>query len=254
MDRHLPKTCGIHEGGIMKGWLIIVLLIIILYAIDKILCYIYCSLKLIQRNQKNRKMEDAIQSNSNVTINKGIKWRVKQLMYGWIMYTLERLGRVPFQKYRIFILRHIYKMQIADNVVIYHGFHIRAPWNITIGKGTVVGDGVSLDGRNGIIIGENVNISTEVYIYTEQHDTNDPYFDSGDSGGPVRVDNRAWLSSRTTVLPNVTVGEGAVLASGAVAVKNMEGYSVYAGIPAKKVSNRNKDLTYKFTGEFIPFY
>ncbi len=84
---------------------------------------------------------------------------------------------------------------------------IRAPWNISIGTGTVIGDACSLDGRNGIEIGENVNMSTAVYIYTEQHDINDPWFESRNSGGKVIVADRAWLSSRTTVLPKVVVGE-----------------------------------------------
>lgn len=50
------------------------------------------------------------------------------------------------------------------------------------GAGTVIGDACSLDGRNGIVIGENVNMSTAVYIYTEQHDINDPWFESRNSG------------------------------------------------------------------------
>ena len=145
-------------------------------------------------------------------------------------------------------------MKIDENVVIYGGFRIRAPWNISIGKGTVVGDGVQLDGRNGLVIGENVNISSEVYIYTEQHDINDEYFESRDSGGCVKIGDRVWLSSRTTILPNVNVGEGAVLASGALAAKDLEAYSVYAGLPAKKIGVRNKNLKYKFDGSYIPFY
>ena len=145
-------------------------------------------------------------------------------------------------------------MDIGDCVVIYHGFHIRAPWNIQIGKGTVVGDGASLDGRNGLVIGENVNISTDVYIYTEQHDINDPNFESLNSGGPVIIYDRAWLSSRTTVLPKVKIGEGAVLASGALASKNLAPYGIYVGVPAKKIGERSKNLQYEFDGSFIPFY
>ena len=240
----------------MNCVLIIVLIIIAFYVVDKTICYIYCSLKATKKTHgsEGQVNKAQIEKDKDVSSNKGIKWIVKQLLYGWIMYSLERLGRVPFQKYRIFILRHIYRMKIADDVVIYHGFHIRAPWNITIGKGTVVGDGVSLDGRNGIIIGENVNISTDVYIYTEQHDVNDSYFESGNSGGSVVIGDRSWLSSRTTILPKVIVGEGAVLASGALAVKDLEEYSINVGIPAKKIANRNRDLKYEFQGEYIPFY
>lgn len=93
-----------------------------------------------------------------------------------------------------------------------------------------------------------------IYIYTEQHDINDPWFESRNSGGKVIVANRAWLSSRTTVLPKVVVGEGAVLASGGLAVKNLEPYGVYGGVPAKKIGTRNQNLKYEFSGAYLPFY
>ena len=88
----------------------------------------------------------------------------------------------------------------------------------------------------------------------EQHDINDPWFESRNSGGKVIVANRAWLSSRTTVLPKVVVGEGAVLASGGLAVKNLEPYGVYGGVPAKKIGTRNQNLKYEFSGAYLPFY
>ncbi len=179
---------------------------------------------------------------------------VKLLLNGWILYRVSRLGQFPSQKYRIWMLKHIFKMEIADKVVIYHWDTIRAPWNIKVGKGTIVGDNVILDGRNHITIGENVNISTGVNIYTEQHEINDSYFRSLDSGGEVVVENRAWISSHTTILPKVYVGEGAVLAAGAIATHNLESYTVYGGVPAKKIGERNNDLQYEFDGEFLPFF
>ena len=236
--------------------LLLIAVLVLIYIADKAVCFIYCTAKKKQViNKRTAYSSDSKDGGvTNSAPNQGIKWVIKQLLYGWNMYSIERLGRFPFQRYRIFILRHIYRMDIDDRVVIYHGFHIRAPWNIRIGKGTVVGDGATLDGRNGLIIGENVNISTDVYIYTEQHDVNDPYFESGNSGGKVVVGNRAWLSSRTTVLPKVEIGEGAVLASGALATKDIEPYGIYGGVPCKKIGERTKDLRYEFDGSFIPFY
>lgn len=225
-------------------------IIICIYIFDKTMCFFYCSLKSKRENTNAKSVINAIIPKKA----HGFKWKVQQLLYGWMMYSVMRLGKVPCQKYRIFVLKHIYKMKIMDKVVIYGNFKIRAPWNIYIGSGTVVGDGVQLDGRNGLIIGENVNISSEAFIYTEQHDVNDEYFESGTSGGSVMIENRAWISSRTTILPGVSIGEGAVLASGAIATKNLESFSIYAGIPARKISSRNNNLNYEFDGSFIPFY
>lgn len=56
------------------------------------------------------------------------------------------------------------------------------------------------------------------------------------------------------MLPGITVGKGAVLASGAIATKDLEEYGVYAGIPAKKISERNRDLEYETCHGYWHFY
>lgn len=234
----------------MNVIIILCIALMALFIIDKGICFIYCfTKKKMSASKRTIVKQEEVNKHK-----KGVKQIIKSILYGWIMYTINRLGKFPSQKYRLFILKHIYHMDIGKNVVIYHGFHIRAPWNIKIGKGTIIGENAFLDGRNGILIGDNVNISSGVFIFTEQHDINDPYFRSAESGGQVTVDDRAWLSSRTTILPKVHVGEGSVLASGGLATKDLAPYSLYGGIPAKKIGERSKDLRYEFNGEYVPFF
>lgn len=166
---------------------------------------------------------------------------------------VKRLGNVPCHTYRRFVLKHIYKMDIGKNVLIYGGFEFISPWNIKIGKGSIVGNGAILDGRNGITIGENVNLSHEVWIWTVQHDAQDADFKTTDKGQSVSVNDRAWLCGRTVVLPGVTVGEGAVLATGAVASKPLDAFKIYAGVPAREIGPRNKELRYELDGDCLPF-
>ena len=151
-------------------------------------------------------------------------------------------------------MRYVYHLQIASYAVIYGGFEIRSPWNISIGDGSVIGDECKLEGRNGIVIGKNVQFSSGVWDRTEQHDMNDPLFSNNDIGGKVVIQDRAWVSSRVTVLPKVQIGEGAVIAAGAIVTKDCENYGVYGGIPAKKIGNRSEDLRYQFSGKHQPFY
>lgn len=61
-------------------------------------------------------------------------------------------------------------------------------------------------------------------------------------------------SPNTLILHSVEIGEGAVIAAGAVVTKSVEPYSIVAGIPAKKIGERNKTLKYEMTGEYVPFY
>lgn len=239
----------------MKIVICILLVVVFVYIGQLMMCFMYCRMK---RKQDVARLAQDVSNDMYEKAGKqrtdGIMAKIKILLNGWMMYSVLQLGKVPCQKYRKFILKNIYQMQIEKNVVIYGNFKIRAPWNISIGKGTIIGDGCQLDGRNGLRIGNNVNMSTEVYIYTEQHDVNDPYFASGSSGGCVVIEDRAWLSSRTTVLPKVHVGKGAVLASGALATKDLKEYTLYGGVPAKPIGVRNHDLQYEFDGSFLPFY
>ena len=50
------------------------------------------------------------------------------------------------------------------------------------------------------------------------------------------------------------IGEGAVVAAGAVVTKNVDPFTIVAGVPAKQIANRNKDLKYIFSGEHSMFY
>ncbi len=145
-------------------------------------------------------------------------------------------------------------MTIGQGAVLYGRTEMRRPHRIQIGDGTIVGDSCVLDGRKGLSIGKHVNISSEARIWTEQHDLNDPSFGTETASGPVVIGDRAWISSRSTILPRTTIGEGCVIAAGAVVTKSTEPYGVYAGIPAKKIAERRKDLQYQFDGKFLPFY
>ena len=134
-------------------------------------------------------------------------------------------------------------MQLGDKARIMKDVFVLAPQRIVIGKNSVINNGCLLDGRGGLEIGENVNVAFDVHIYTMAHDYNDPHF--AGVFAPVRIDDYAWLSSRSTVLPGVTVGRGAVVAAGAVVTKDVAPRAVVAGVPARTIDHRNDDLDYQ---------
>jgi acetyltransferase-like isoleucine patch superfamily enzyme len=134
-------------------------------------------------------------------------------------------------------------MTIGTGSVIYGGCEIRMPQKISVGAYSSIGHRCVLDGRSGLTIGSSVNISTEVMIWTLQHDYNDPKFTL--EGGEVKVGDYAWLSARSIILPGVSIGRGAVVAAGAVVTKDVAAHTVVGGIPAKKIGERNPDLDYR---------
>lgn len=162
-------------------------------------------------------------------------------------------GRVPSHTIRNLIYRRLYGAQIARSTVIYGGAEIRAAHKLRIGENTTIGHGAVLDARGGLTIGNNVNFSSGVWVWTMQHDPQDPSF--GLKTAPVTIKDYAWLSSRSTVLPGVTVGEGAVVAAGAVVTKDVADYTIVGGIPAKPIGQRPRNLCYALgkAADFTPF-
>ena len=112
-----------------------------------------------------------------------------------------------------------------------------------MGKHVTIGDTAFLDGRSGLTIGDNVNLGSHVSIYTREHDVNSPTF--AETGGPVVIGDRAWVSSHSVVLPGIVIGEGAVVAAGAIVTKDVAPYTIVGGNPAKPIGRRNSELTYE---------
>ena len=185
----------------------------------------------------------------------GITGRIKLLCSGYFRYNLFQIAYIPSHIIRDFLYKKVCLVEIGPKAVIYFGAEIREPYKLKIGEGSIIGDRAVLDARNGISIGANVNLSTEVHIWTEQHDHRDPDFKcNSDDSFRVVIEDRAWLGPRTTILHGVPIGEGAVVAAGAVVTKDVAPYTIVGGVPAKKIGERTHDLRYEFSGDYIPFY
>jgi acetyltransferase-like isoleucine patch superfamily enzyme len=163
---------------------------------------------------------------------------------------LKLLAQFPCQWFRKVVLR-LLGAKIDKSAVLYGGFEIRSPRKLTIGANSCIGHKATLDSRGGLTIGNNVNLSSEVMIWTAQHDYRDPLF--GTEFKPVTIGNYAWLGPRCIILPGVTVGEGAVVAAGAVVTKDVEPYSVVGGVPAQKIADRPGNGRYNPAQNAVPF-
>ena len=71
---------------------------------------------------------------------------------------------------------------------------------------------------------------------------------TGGDFAEIFIEDNVWIGINAIILKGVRVGEGAVIAAGAIVTKDCEPYGVYAGIPAKKVGVRQQNLDYDCTG------
>jgi acetyltransferase-like isoleucine patch superfamily enzyme len=168
---------------------------------------------------------------------------------GALFYGLYINSRLPSQ-----ILRHaVYTLcglSRGDGTIIYGRVEIRCPRGVSIGKHSSIGHDSILDGRGGLVIGSSVNFSSGVWVWTSQHDVDSPDFAC--ISAPVKIADYAWLGGRVIVLPGVSIGEGAVVASGAVVTKDVPPYAIVGGVPARVIGERSRELRYKL-GACYPF-
>ena len=115
--------------------------------------------------------------------------------------------------------------------------------HIAIGDNTAINRFVYLDGRVPLTIGNNVNISHYVKIQTLTHDPQDRHF--GCLERPVVIADHVWIGTAALIMPGVTLGEGAVVAAGAVVTRDVDAYTIVGGNPARFIKARTMDLDYK---------
>ncbi|WP_338182152.1 acyltransferase [Jatrophihabitans sp.] len=170
-----------------------------------------------------------------------VRWR--RSVWGDLrLRLLTEVGHLPSHRLRNACYRRA-GLVLARTSSIHWRAEFYAPERIVIGAYTTIGDSAFLDGRSGLWIGDRVNLGSHVTIWTRQHDIDSRDF--AEVGGPVTVGNYAVLGSGCTVLPGVTIGAGAVVAAGAVVTRDVAEYTMVAGVPARFVRDRPRDLDYR---------
>jgi acetyltransferase-like isoleucine patch superfamily enzyme len=168
--------------------------------------------------------------------------KLKELLSGFWFFVTAGVMWIPIHKLRLAYLR-IFVKHIGKNTTILRNVQILSPHNVSIGDDTLINNNVLLDGRGGLIIGNNVDIAQEVNIWSLGHDVNDDNHNS--IGGLVVIHDYVWIASRSTILHGVNVNHGAVIACGSVVTKDVQANTIVGGVPAKIIGTRKNKLIYK---------
>lgn len=121
------------------------------------------------------------------------------------------------------------------------GCRILRPESLRIGAGVRVARDVTMDARGGLVLDDHALVGFESVLLTYTHNADRigvPIQDQGFWSAPVTIGPRAWLGMRVMVLPGVTVGEDAIVASGAVVTRDVPPRTVVAGVPAEVLRER----------------
>ncbi len=174
----------------------------------------------------------------NSFISKPLKL-IKHFLVNWIVGKV--MGVVPFWSLRKLAYR-LSGMKIGKGSIINQGLGFFRPDRLSIGEGTHINRRCFIDARGYCSIGSGTSISHEVMILTGTHDVNTPNF--VEIHKPVSIGDHVWIGARALVLPGVSIGEGAVVAAGAVVTRDVDRFEIVSGVPAKPTGRRRDDLDY----------
>lgn len=114
-------------------------------------------------------------------------------------------------------------------------------YTLEFGDNVQINDRCHISALNHILIGNNVLIASDVYITDHDHglltpdELKKPPSSRLEVSCPVVISDNVWIGQKVIILKGCHVGEGAVIAAGAVVTKDVEPYSIVGGIPARKI-------------------
>lgn len=113
--------------------------------------------------------------------------------------------------------------------------------NIKIGRNVFINSGCRFQDQGGITIGDGSLIGHNVVLATINHDYN-PKKRGTMYLKPIVLEENSWIGSNATILPGITIGENSIVAAGSVVTKDVPANTIFAGNPAKFMSNLEDEI------------
>lgn len=129
----------------------------------------------------------------------------------------------------------------GENVAIFEDVILNTCENISVGSNVSIHPMTYLEGRGGLDIGNDVSIAHGVTIMSTNHGyqrTDLPIKYQDSIFKKVTIGNDVWIGARAVILAGVTIGDGSIVAAGAVVTKDVSSRTVVAGVPAKIIKKR----------------
>ncbi len=130
------------------------------------------------------------------------------------------------------LFSELINQELDDEFRVFTPFFTDFGKNIHLGKNVFINAGCKFQDQGGIYIGDDALIGHNVVMATLNHDEN-PENRANLIAAPINIGNKVWIGSNATILPGVSIGDGAIIAAGAVVTRDVEENSIVAGVPAK---------------------
>ena len=154
-----------------------------------------------------------------------------------IAYIPGRIGiRIRRVAFKIKVNKSGKNVNISTGVQIIGGSNIQTGSNIGINSNSVIG---AHHGK--ITLGSRVIIGQNVVVRASDHKSESieiPIIEQGQTGGEIIIGNDCWIGANAVITRNVKIGDHSIVAAGAVVTKDVDPFSIMAGVPARLVKKR----------------
>jgi acetyltransferase-like isoleucine patch superfamily enzyme len=157
---------------------------------------------------------------------------------GAIIFALPRNKMFNFFKVTFLVVQGA---TIGKRITFYPGIKINPAKNITIGDDVDLAWGIIITTKGSVFIGDRTFVGYNTMIFSANHTVPpapEKIFLAGHQLSPVKIMNDVWIGAGCTILPGITVSEGAVVAAGSVVTKDVPEFTIVGGIPAKFIKKR----------------
>tara|TARA_Y100001978_G_scaffold198059_1_gene209883 strand:+ start:1703 stop:2293 length:591 start_codon:yes stop_codon:yes gene_type:complete len=193
------------------------------------------------------------------------KFYIKREIKDWVEFFIRNVpGQVGYLLRTFYIKKRTLKAFEDNRFEI--GFRMEYPKNIELGSSSYFGIDckiyasefskvkigsnesfnsnvmVNARGKGQIIIGDNVLIGPNVVLRTSNHTfkcLKEPIINQGMDEGEIVIEDNVWIGSNCVILPNCTIGEGSIIAAGAVVTNDVQPFSIVGGVPARLIKKRD---------------
>jgi putative colanic acid biosynthesis acetyltransferase WcaF len=161
--------------------------------------------------------------------------RVARQLWNICYALFYRLSPRPMHAWRQMLLQ-LFGAKMGPKCHFYPKSKVWAPWNLVCEDRVSLADDAELYNPSPMYLGSHAIVSQGAYVCGATHLYNEVSFKL--VSFPMRLGAYSWICAKASINPGVNVGDGAILALGSIATKDLEPFGIYAGTPAKKVKER----------------
>lgn len=185
-----------------------------------------------------------MKAKQKIAKSKWVERSVKfKFFFGWLYWFYPKAKKIePIYLLYFFFFQKVLRINGSVPWPVHFTSRILNKSKIQIGERTAPGMNAScyIQGKAGIIIGDNLRMGPGVGLISANHNVDD--YDEWLDEGPIVIGNNVWIGMNVVVLPGVKIGDNVIIAANSVVTKEIPSNVIAGGTPCKVLKEKGPYL------------